>query len=167
MEPLIANMAYMTSIGNHERDWPSSGDRFPTMRDSGGECGVPHERRFLMPSLSQDAPWCVNLSNLFGMSRTLLIQYIVLLSVRFSSYRWYSLVFRGREHRKHTSYGNYSVERCMYTSKNAPQQRRSYALSSKNLARFMCLVCSLSEEPVKLRCSFSYPVFGLNKNMHI
>lgn len=57
MEPLIARLPYMTSIGNHERDWPGSGDRFPSQTDSGGECGVAHERRFLMPSIAQDAPW--------------------------------------------------------------------------------------------------------------
>jgi acid phosphatase type 7 len=57
MEPLIANVPYMTAIGNHERDWPDSGDRFPSMTDSGGECGVAHERRFLMPSHRQDEPW--------------------------------------------------------------------------------------------------------------
>ena len=27
--------------------------------DSGGECGVPHERRFPMPRPSLDQPWCV------------------------------------------------------------------------------------------------------------
>lgn len=51
-------MPYMVSIGNHERDWPKSGDRFPAQMDSGGECGVAHERRFLMPSETLDAPWC-------------------------------------------------------------------------------------------------------------
>lgn len=48
----------MTAIGNHERDWPHSGARFAEQTDSGGECGVAHERRFLMPSLKQDEPWC-------------------------------------------------------------------------------------------------------------
>eukprot|EP00892_Ulva_mutabilis_P005414 jgi/Ulvmu1/3244/UM150_0017.1 len=58
MEPLVANVPYMVSIGNHERDWPNSGDWFPAhMQDSGGECGVAHERRFLMPSAEQDTPW--------------------------------------------------------------------------------------------------------------
>jgi acid phosphatase type 7 len=56
VEPLVSHLPYMTAIGNHERDWPGSGDRFPSMTDSGGECGVPHERRFLMPSAKQDEP---------------------------------------------------------------------------------------------------------------
>lgn len=55
----MAQAPYMVSIGNHERDWPHSGDWFPgRMHDSGGECGVAHERRFLMPSSEQDTPWC-------------------------------------------------------------------------------------------------------------
>lgn len=54
----MARVPYMVADGNHERDWPHSGDRFPDQRDSGGECGVPHERRFLMPSEAQDEPWC-------------------------------------------------------------------------------------------------------------
>lgn len=59
MEPLVAEVPYMVAIGNHERDWPKSGDWFPAdMDDSGGECGVAHERRFLMPSQQQDTPWC-------------------------------------------------------------------------------------------------------------
>ena len=57
MEPLIANVPYMIGIGNHERDWPDSGCKLEG-DDSGGECGVAHERRFLMPSVKQDQPWC-------------------------------------------------------------------------------------------------------------
>jgi hypothetical protein len=57
IEPLVTAVPYMVAIGNHERDWPGSGDRFPSMQDSGGECGVAHERRFLMPTEKQDEPW--------------------------------------------------------------------------------------------------------------
>lgn len=32
-----------------ERDWPGSGDRFPAVIDSGGECGVPYMRYTRMP----------------------------------------------------------------------------------------------------------------------
>lgn len=46
----------MTSLGNHERDWVGSG--YMEGDDSGGECGVPSERRFLMPTPQQDMPWC-------------------------------------------------------------------------------------------------------------
>ncbi|WZN63352.1 hypothetical protein HKI87_07g49000 [Chloropicon roscoffensis] len=35
---------YMTTIGNHERDWPNSGGRYGG-QDSGGECGVPYMSR--------------------------------------------------------------------------------------------------------------------------
>lgn len=47
----------MTTIGNHERNWPHSGDRFPAQYDSGGECGVPYERRLQMPRPAEDKPW--------------------------------------------------------------------------------------------------------------
>ena len=47
----------MTTIGNHERNWPNSGDRFPAQYDSGGECGVPYERRLQMPRPAEDEPW--------------------------------------------------------------------------------------------------------------
>ena len=50
-------MPYMTTIGNHERNWPNSGDRFPAQYDSGGECGVPYERRLQMPRPAEDKPW--------------------------------------------------------------------------------------------------------------
>jgi hypothetical protein len=39
---------YMVASGNHERDWPGSGDAFGT-EDSSGECGVVLQRRFAMP----------------------------------------------------------------------------------------------------------------------
>lgn len=33
--PIVRSVPYMTAIGNHERDWPESGDRFPAQYDSG------------------------------------------------------------------------------------------------------------------------------------
>jgi hypothetical protein len=35
MEPIISQVPYMTAIGNHERDWPNSGDRYTEVYDSG------------------------------------------------------------------------------------------------------------------------------------
>ena len=46
----------MTSIGNHERDFPNSGSVW-NGTDSGGECGVPYEHRFKMPTPAMDQPW--------------------------------------------------------------------------------------------------------------
>lgn len=57
VEPLVTKMPYMTTIGNHERNWPNSGDRFPAQYDSGGECGVAYERRLQMPRPAEDKPW--------------------------------------------------------------------------------------------------------------
>ena len=59
VEPLTRSMPYMTTIGNHERDWPDSGDRYGGT-DSNGECGVPYMMRTPMPRRSRpgaDEPW--------------------------------------------------------------------------------------------------------------
>ncbi|KAI7845277.1 hypothetical protein COHA_001120 [Chlorella ohadii] len=55
--PTVRRMPYMTTVGNHERDWPGSGDRFPAQYDSGGECGIPYYRRTRMPTAEEDKPW--------------------------------------------------------------------------------------------------------------
>jgi hypothetical protein len=57
LEPIISTLPYMTQHGNHERDYPNSGDRFGWAYDSGGECGVQLERRFTMPQAGPDKPW--------------------------------------------------------------------------------------------------------------
>eukprot|EP00929_Paragymnodinium_shiwhaense_P022736 TRINITY_DN14441_c0_g1_i3.p1 TRINITY_DN14441_c0_g1~~TRINITY_DN14441_c0_g1_i3.p1 ORF type:complete len:797 (-),score=149.12 TRINITY_DN14441_c0_g1_i3:502-2781(-) len=56
MEPLIARIPLMVSLGNHEWDHETSGwpprDLFPEDEygeDSGGECGIVYRRRFQMP----------------------------------------------------------------------------------------------------------------------
>lgn len=52
--PIVKRIPYMTTIGNHERDWPASGDRFASSlgyKDSGGECGVAYNFQTAMPSL--------------------------------------------------------------------------------------------------------------------
>eukprot|EP00698_Gefionella_okellyi_P016921 TRINITY_DN4890_c0_g1_i1.p1 TRINITY_DN4890_c0_g1~~TRINITY_DN4890_c0_g1_i1.p1 ORF type:complete len:597 (+),score=70.63 TRINITY_DN4890_c0_g1_i1:184-1791(+) len=56
IQPVAANAAYMTCIGNHERDCPNSGSLFYG-NDSGGECGIPYETRFVMPRPSFGQPW--------------------------------------------------------------------------------------------------------------
>eukprot|EP00698_Gefionella_okellyi_P020824 TRINITY_DN6617_c0_g1_i1.p1 TRINITY_DN6617_c0_g1~~TRINITY_DN6617_c0_g1_i1.p1 ORF type:complete len:564 (+),score=100.33 TRINITY_DN6617_c0_g1_i1:99-1694(+) len=56
IQPIAARVPYMTCIGNHERDFPLSGSYYEGT-DSGGECGVPYERRFRMPRPSDDQPW--------------------------------------------------------------------------------------------------------------
>ena len=41
IEPVASRVPWMTTLGNHERDWPGSGDRFDpkdNVNDSGGEC---------------------------------------------------------------------------------------------------------------------------------
>jgi len=49
IEPLSARLPYLTAQGNHERDYPSSGSAIG-VGDSGGECGVPTQSRFHMPT---------------------------------------------------------------------------------------------------------------------
>ncbi|PHT94738.1 hypothetical protein T459_02620 [Capsicum annuum] len=46
----------MTAIGNHERDYVASESVYITP-DSGGECGVPYETYFQMPTPAKDKPW--------------------------------------------------------------------------------------------------------------
>lgn len=55
--PIARRMPLMTVIGNHERDWPGTGDRFGMAYDSGGECGVPYQLRTGMPAAGPDRPW--------------------------------------------------------------------------------------------------------------
>ncbi|XP_057976153.1 probable inactive purple acid phosphatase 27 [Malania oleifera] len=54
--PAASRVSYMTAIGNHERDYVDSGSKYITP-DSGGECGVPYETYFQMPTPAQDKPW--------------------------------------------------------------------------------------------------------------
>lgn len=82
--PLASRVSYMTAIGNHERfilqkqlsiinyhrsllmfhfsscennrDYVNSGSVYITP-DSGGECGVPYESYFQMPTSLKDKPW--------------------------------------------------------------------------------------------------------------
>ncbi|CAL0329407.1 unnamed protein product [Lupinus luteus] len=56
ISPVASKLPYMTAIGNHERDYTSSGSVYGTP-DSGGECGVPYETYFPMPNVKKDKPW--------------------------------------------------------------------------------------------------------------
>ncbi|XP_014522753.1 probable inactive purple acid phosphatase 27 [Vigna radiata var. radiata] len=56
INPVASRLSYMTAIGNHERDYVDSGSVYITP-DSGGECGVPYETYFPMPTSAKDKPW--------------------------------------------------------------------------------------------------------------
>ncbi|CAN1190486.1 Probable inactive purple acid phosphatase 27 [Linum perenne] len=56
ISPMASRVSYMTAIGNHERDYANSGSVYDTS-DSGGECGVPYETYFPMPTSEKDKPW--------------------------------------------------------------------------------------------------------------
>ncbi|EDQ86017.1 uncharacterized protein MONBRDRAFT_28659 [Monosiga brevicollis MX1] len=56
IEPIATTLPYMTAIGNHERDWPNTTSAMHGT-DSGGECGVAYETRFLMPTPTLDDVW--------------------------------------------------------------------------------------------------------------
>ncbi|XP_052172070.1 nucleotide pyrophosphatase/phosphodiesterase-like [Diospyros lotus] len=56
ISPVASKVSYMTAIGNHERDYADSGSVYVTP-DSGGECGVPYETYFPMPTAAKDKPW--------------------------------------------------------------------------------------------------------------
>merc|ERR1711871_590279 len=49
IEVLSDSMPCMTGQGNHERDFPNSGNSMNT-GNSGGECGVPTQARFINPT---------------------------------------------------------------------------------------------------------------------
>ncbi|KAL6748336.1 Metallo-dependent phosphatase-like protein [Haematococcus lacustris] len=57
VQVLSSRLPYMTLPGNHERDWPRSGDRFDAVEDSDGECGKVYEALFNMPTPGPDQPW--------------------------------------------------------------------------------------------------------------
>ena len=50
IEVASSRIPWQVGLGNHERDYPNSGS-LPTSKDSGGECGIPMERIFPLPSL--------------------------------------------------------------------------------------------------------------------
>ncbi|CAN0917162.1 Probable inactive purple acid phosphatase 27 [Linum grandiflorum] len=56
ISPMASQVSYMTAIGNHERDYINTGSVYNTP-DSGGECGVPYETYFPMPTSDKDKPW--------------------------------------------------------------------------------------------------------------
>lgn len=57
VSPLAKQLAYQTSPGNHETDWPGTDSIF-VGSDSGGECGVPFYLRFPLPdSSSASSHW--------------------------------------------------------------------------------------------------------------
>ncbi|CAI0560318.1 unnamed protein product [Linum tenue] len=56
ISPIASKVPYMTAIGNHERDYTNTGSVYGTP-DSGGECGVPYETYFPMPTSAKDKPW--------------------------------------------------------------------------------------------------------------
>ncbi|KAJ4825590.1 hypothetical protein Tsubulata_015243 [Turnera subulata] len=56
ISPMASQVSYMTAIGNHERDYINSGSKYVTP-DSGGECGIPYETYFPMPTSEKDKPW--------------------------------------------------------------------------------------------------------------
>lgn len=55
LSKVVTRVPYMTTIGNHERDWPGTGSAGEW--DSGGECGIAYERQIKMPTQSEDTPW--------------------------------------------------------------------------------------------------------------
>lgn len=52
IEGIASKIPYMVVEGNHERDFPGFGSFF-NHDDSGGECGIPTEKRFIMPTPSK------------------------------------------------------------------------------------------------------------------
>ena len=55
IQPLARRMPWMTVGGNHERDWPDSGDRYGSIFDS-GELGSCHTQFFIGTLFDMAAP---------------------------------------------------------------------------------------------------------------
>jgi hypothetical protein len=53
---IAARVPYMVTNGNHERDYPGSGSYYQN-RDSGGECGVPTQVMYHMPTNNKAKSW--------------------------------------------------------------------------------------------------------------
>lgn len=71
LSPVASGALYLTTVGNHESDWPGTASYY-TGTDSGGECGVCTTRLLPMPSpATTDKPWWsydVGLIHFIGMS---------------------------------------------------------------------------------------------------
>lgn len=59
VQPVVSKVPFMVVQGNHERDFPGTGDRYEdeTAKDSGGECGVVAEKRFPAPIPAPGQQW--------------------------------------------------------------------------------------------------------------
>ena len=57
LSPVSGSVLYLSTVGNHETDWPNSASYY-TGTDSGGECGVATTRLLPMPEpATTDEPW--------------------------------------------------------------------------------------------------------------
>ena len=57
MSPIAGQTIYLTTVGNHETDWPGSPSYYQGT-DSGGECGVPATKLIPMPyPATTNEPW--------------------------------------------------------------------------------------------------------------
>eukprot|EP00595_Chromulina_sp_UTEXLB2642_P000140 CAMPEP_0196762356 /NCGR_PEP_ID=MMETSP1095-20130614/1766_1 /TAXON_ID=96789 ORGANISM="Chromulina nebulosa, Strain UTEXLB2642" /NCGR_SAMPLE_ID=MMETSP1095 /ASSEMBLY_ACC=CAM_ASM_000446 /LENGTH=371 /DNA_ID=CAMNT_0042113033 /DNA_START=1060 /DNA_END=2175 /DNA_ORIENTATION=+ len=71
ISPMASGTVYLTTVGNHESDWPNTAS-FYTGTDSGGECGVMSTKLLTMPYPAvTNEPWWsydIGLFHIIGMS---------------------------------------------------------------------------------------------------
>lgn len=71
MGPLTSSVLYLSTVGNHESDWPDTSSIY-NVTDSGGECGVAATTFYPMPEpATTDMPWWsydVGIIHFVGMS---------------------------------------------------------------------------------------------------
>ncbi len=71
LSPIASRVLYLTTVGNHESDWPDSSTIY-NVTDSGGECGVMNQGLLPMPApATKDKPYWsydVGLIHMVGMS---------------------------------------------------------------------------------------------------
>ncbi len=57
LSPVAGSAVYLTTVGNHESDWPGTASYY-TGKDSGGECGIMATELLLQPAPSvTNEPW--------------------------------------------------------------------------------------------------------------
>ncbi|KAL5056584.1 hypothetical protein RYX36_037266 [Vicia faba] len=125
ISPVASRVPYMTAIGNHERDYVSSGSVYQTP-DSGGECGVPYETYFPMPTSAKDKPW-------YSIEQAS-VHFTVIStehdwSIDSQQYEWMKKDM-GSVNRQHTPWLIFMAHRPMYTSR-----RGGFLLKDQNFIK--------------------------------
>ncbi|KAJ0391391.1 hypothetical protein P43SY_009362 [Pythium insidiosum] len=144
IEPVASEVAYMVAVGNHEYCYMSGGHKDPSGagatngfhppegnygRDSGGECGVPTNKRFIMPDNGNQVFWW---SVEMGLVHHTTISSEHDYQPGSTMYTWLERDLASVDRSK-TPWLFLHLHRPMYTSENYPDDHRVSLLIRKNL----------------------------------